>query len=113
MILLLCILKKLLFILEIINLYLELKFRAIGIGIQQFEQISLWAFVFLSDCLVLLSKKKLGKSLWANVHGQISFAQRTLNPNKRMDVKSLAHGVSIVGDRNSWSKERALFSRGR
>ena len=79
MILLLCILKKLLFLLEIINLYLELKFRAIGIGIQQFEQISLWAFVFLSDCLVLLSKKKLGKSLWANVHGQISFAQRTLN----------------------------------
>ena len=86
MILLLCILKKLLFLLEIINLYLELKFRAIGIGIQQFEQISLWAFVFLSDCLVLLSKKKLGKSLWANVHGQISFAQRTLNRLQGMFV---------------------------
>ena len=56
-----------------------MKFRAIGIGIQQFEQISLWAFVFLRDCLVLLGKKELGKSLWANVHGQISFAQRTLN----------------------------------
>ena len=41
MILLLCCLKKLLLLLEIRYLYLELKFRATGNGIQQFQQIYL------------------------------------------------------------------------
>ena len=89
--LLFCSLKKLLLLLKIRYLYLELKFRAIGDGIQQFEQIY-FGHLTSERLSCSIEQKKL-----ANVHGQISFAQRTLNHHIALHILVL-----------NWYQEKAL-----
>ena len=72
--LLFCFLKKFLLPLEIIvhSTYLEfeLKFRAVGSGIQQYGQISLWHLSFWAIFLFYWAKY-----FWAKVFGQMSMGK--------------------------------------
>jgi hypothetical protein len=66
-----------------------------------------WANVFLGKCLsgqmsywanvvwanVLLGKRRMGKCLWANVSGQMSYGQMSWNPEERAQLEAMEEGL--------------------